>query len=511
MTRMNAAMREIPLELPGMEKLQPFVGAWAMHPQSSRKLLSAGRPSKVLGSLDEAIRKSGLESGMTVSFHHHFREGDCIVNLVMEAIARAGLRDMTLAASSLTSVHAPLKKLCERGVIRRIYTSGLRGALADAISRGMMDLPVVIQSHGGRARALLEGSLRPDVAFLGVPSCDGYGNARGWTGKSACGSLGYAMVDARVARTVVLLTDSLEGYPVAPASIGQVLVDWVVPVESVGDPKRISVGATRMTRDPRELLIARRVVEAMDAAGVIHNGFSFQTGSGGSSLAAVRFLRQRMLERKVKAAFALGGITSQTARMLEEELVGALFDVQSFDMEAARSLGTNANHFEMDASFYANPDTGGPAVDLLDSVILSALEIDTAFNVNVITGSDGVIRGASGGHSDTAAGSSLTIVVAPLVRARTASIVPTVDTLVTPGETVDLVVTDRGTAVNPRRADLRDALAQGGIPTVEIEELAALAERITGKPEPVEHTDRVIGVVEYRDGTVIDVIRQVKS
>ena len=218
-----------------------------------------------------------------------------------------------------------------------------------------------------------------------------------------------------------------------------------------------------------------------------------------------------MLERKVKAAFALGGITSQTARMLEEELVGALFDVQSFDMEAARSLGTNANHFEMDASFYANPDTGGPAVDLLDSVILSALEIDTAFNVNVITGSDGVIRGASGGHSDTAAGSALTIVVAPLVRARTASIVPTVDTLVTPGETVDLVVTDRGTAVNPRRADLRDALAQGGIPTVEIEELAALAERITGKPEPVEHTDRVIGVVEYRDGTVIDVIRQVKA
>jgi len=509
MSRINAVHREIPSELPGLERLQPFVGAWAMHPQSSRKLLSAGRPTKVLASLDEAIRKSGLESGMTVSFHHHFREGDCVVNLVMEAIARAGLRDMTLAASSLTSVHAPLKRLCERGVIRKIYTSGLRGALADAISRGLMDVPVVIHSHGGRARALLEGSIKPDVAFLGVPTCDSFGNARGSTGKSACGSLGYAMVDARVARTVVLLTDGLEDYPVAPASIGQVLVDWVVPVDSVGDPKRISIGATRMTRDPRELLIARRVVDAMDAAGVIHDGFSFQTGSGGSSLAAVRFLRQRMLERKVKAAFALGGITSQTARMLEEELVGALFDVQSFDMEAARSLGTNANHFEMDASFYANPDTCGPAVDLLDSVILSALEIDTGFNVNVITGSDGVIRGASGGHSDTAAGSALTIVVAPLVRARTASIVPAVDTIVTPGETVDLVVTDRGTAVNPRRQDLKDALAQGGVPTVEIEELAALAERITGKPEPVKHGDRVVGVVEYRDGTVIDVIHQV--
>jgi len=505
MTRMNSLQREIP------EEARPFEGAWSRYPGTSRKLLSAGRPSKLLDSIDEAIRRSGLESGMTVSFDHHFREGHFVVNLVMAAIAKAGLRDITLASTSLTTVHAPLKALCEEGVIRRIYTSGLRGALAEAVSRGLLDLPVVIQSHGGRARALLEGSLKPDVAFLGVPSCDCYGNARGWTGKSACGSLGYAMVDARVARTVVLLTDGLEDYPTAPASIGQDLVDWVVPVEAVGDPRRISVGATRMTRNPRELLIARRVVDAMEAAGVIQDGFSFQTGSGGASLAAVRFLRDRMLERGVKASFALGGITSQTVRMLEEGLVGALFDVQSFDMEAGRSLGVNANHFEMDASFYANPDCRGAAVNLLDAVILSALEIDTAFNVNVITGSDGVIRGASGGHSDTAAGSALTIVVAPLVRGRTASIVPSVDTIVTPGETVDLVVTDRGTAVNPRRNDLKDALLRGGLPVLEIEELAALAEGITGRPDPVAHTDKVVAVVEYRDGSVIDVIHQIKE
>lgn len=510
MTRVQDALRDIPFELPGMGRLEPFAGAWARHSGSSRKQLGAEKPSKLLDSIDEAIRRSGLESGMTVSFHHHFREGDCIVNLVMEAIARAGLRDLTLAASSLTSIHAPLKELCAKGVITRIYTSGLRGELAEAISRGLMDVPVVIHSHGGRARALHEGTIRPDVAFLGVPSCDRCGNARGWAGPSACGSLGYAMVDAQVARTVVLLTDCLEPYPVAPPSISQVLVDWVVPVPSVGDPKRISVGATRMTRDPRELLIARRAVDALDAAGVIRDGFSFQTGSGGSSLAVIRFIRQRMLERKIRASFVLGGITSQTARMLEEEMVGALFDVQSFDMEAARSLGVNANHFEVDASFYANPDTGGPAVNLLDTVILSALEIDTQFNVNVITGSDGVIRGASGGHSDTAAGASLAVVVAPLVRGRTASIVPSVDTILTPGETVDLVVTDRGTAVNPRRSDVKDALRQHRIPVLEIEELAELAERITGRPDPVEHLERIVGVVEYRDGSVIDVIRQVK-
>jgi citrate lyase subunit alpha/citrate CoA-transferase len=122
-----------------------------------------------------------------------------------------------------------------------------------------------------------------------------------------------------------------------------------------------------------------------------------------------------------------------------------------------------------------------------------------------------VIRGASGGHCDTAAGASLAIVVAPLVRARTASIVPRVDTIVTPGETVDLVVTDRGTAVNPRRSDVLEALRQARIPTVPIEELAAEAEKITGRPDPVEHTDRVVGIVEYRDGSVIDVIRQVNA
>jgi len=505
MMRKNLLRRDVP------EGMRPFEGAWSRDPGASRKLLSAGRPSKLLGSIEEAIRKSGLESGMTVSFHHHFREGDIVVNLVMEAVARLGLRDLTLASSSLTNVHAPLKDLCARGVIRRIYTSGLRGELAEAVSRGLMDVPVVIHSHGGRARALLEGSLKPDVAFLGVPSCDRAGNARGWTGKSACGSLGYAMVDARVARSVVLLTDGLEELPAVPASIGQDLVDWIVPVEAVGDPKRISAGATRMTRDPRELLIARRVVDAMEAAGVIREGFSFQTGSGGSSLAAVRFLRDRMIDLGVRASFALGGITSQTVKMHEEGLVGALFDVQSFDMEAGRSLGVNANHFEVDASFYANPGVRGSAVNLLDAVVLSALEVDTDFNVNVITGSDGVIRGASGGHCDTAAGSALTIVVAPLTRGRTASIVPSVDTLVTPGETVDLVVTDRGTAVNPRRPDLREALTKGGLAPVDIEELAALAERITGRPDPVAHTDRIVGIVEYRDGTVIDVIRQIRE
>ena len=125
----NAIDRDIPESLRSLGRMEPFAGAWARNSlaDGSRKLLSAGRPSKVLENLDEAIRRSGLESGMTVSFHHHFREGDFVVNMVMDAIARAGIRDLTLAPSSLTSVHAPLLAHVRTGVIRRIYTSGLRG------------------------------------------------------------------------------------------------------------------------------------------------------------------------------------------------------------------------------------------------------------------------------------------------------------------------------------------------------------------------------------------------
>ncbi|MGV8429233.1 citrate lyase subunit alpha, partial [Pseudomonas aeruginosa] len=72
----------------------------------------------------------------------------------------------------------------------------------------------------------------------------------------------------------------------------------------------------------------------------------------------------------------------------------------------------NPNHIEVSANQYANYSSKGASVERLDMVILSALEIDTKFNVNVLTGSDGVIRGASGGHCDTAASAQVAIIVA---------------------------------------------------------------------------------------------------
>ena len=156
--------------------------------------------SKLLNSIEDAIVKCGLKDGMTISFHHHFREGDYILNMVVDIIAKLGIRNLTLASSSLSSIHKSLIKHIKNGVISRISTSGLRGELAEEISNGLMKEPVIIRSHGGRARAIEAGDIKIDVAFLGAPSSDEYGNASGSRGVANCGSLGYAKMDAVICR-----------------------------------------------------------------------------------------------------------------------------------------------------------------------------------------------------------------------------------------------------------------------------------------------------------------------
>lgn len=503
--------REIPASVGGFSDLSPFEGAVENTPLIRRRKgdRSAPRLNKLVDTVEQAVLKSGLKDGMTISFHHHFRNGDRVVNMVMDVIANLGIKDLTVASSSLTGVHDELIRHIENKVITRIFTSGLRGDLAGAVSCGLMEEPVIFHSHGGRARAVETGQIKIDVAFLGVPSCDVYGNANGYTGDSACGALGYAIVDANHANTVVLLTDNLVEYPNTPFSIDQDLVDHIVTVDSVGDSSKIATGATRITTNPKDLLIAQNAADVIAYSPYFEDGFSLQTGSGGASLATTRYLTEHMEQRGITASWALGGITSQMVAMHEAGLIKRLLDVQSFDLDAIRSIAKNPLHTEIDASFYANPLNKGCAVNKLNVVVLSALEIDVDFNVNVLTGSDGTIMGASGGHSDTAIGSGLSIVVAPLIRGRIATVVDRVITVITPGESVDILVTDRGIAINPRRPDLIDHFRGSSLPIYTIQELKERAEHVAGKPEPLVFEDRIVGLVEYRDGTIIDVIRSV--
>lgn len=489
--------------------LKPFTSPNAITPELIGENKQLDR--KMKSSLEQAIRDLGLRDGMTISFHHAFRGGDKTINYVMGIIAEMGLKNLTLASSSLTSVHAPLVKYIRSGVITKIYTSGLRGELADVISHGLLAEPVHIHSHGGRVHLIQSGELHIDMAFIGVPCCDEFGNANGINGKSRCGSLGYAQIDAQYADKVVLLTESLVGYPNSPASISQDRVDAIVQVEAVGDPAQIGGDATRMTSNPRELLIAKYAANVIEQSGYFYDGFSLQTGSGGASLAVTRFLRDKMIAKNIHASFGLGGITATMVGLHEEGLIKHLLDVQCFDSVAADSLARNPNHLEISANEYANPSSKGTAVERLDVVILSALEIDTNFNVNVISGSDGVIRGASGGHCDAAAAANLTIIVAPLVRGRMPTVVNKATNVVTPGSSIDVLVTDHGIAINPKREDLLSRFKSFSIPVFTIDELQQRAEMITGKPDPIKYTDKTVAFVRYRDGSVIDVIKEVEE
>ena len=475
-----------------------------------RAEVAPGR-DKVVASLTEAIQKCGLQDGMTVSFHHHLRDGDYVVNMVMEAIASLGIRDITVCASSLGDAHDPIVKYIEDGTITGIFSSGVRGKIGEAISSGKLRKVAYIRSHGGRVRAIETGDIHIDVAFIGAPTCDCYGNARGKGGKSDCGVLSYSMVDARYADKVVVVTDCLVDFPNFPPSIQAVDVDYVVVVEQIGNPKKIANALLRFTQDPRELKIAQWAAEVMVHTPYFKDGFSFQTGGGGPSLAVTRFLRPYMEERGIKMSFAMGGITRPMVELLKEGFIRTIVDAQDFDIASVESVNTTPGHYEISTSQYANPMNKGAFVNRLDFVILGALEIDVDYNVNVITGSNGVIRGAPGGHVDTAAGSRCSIMVAPLVRSRISTVKDRVITVTTPGESVDVLVTDYGVSINPRRQDLLEALKDSGLPLCTIEELRDKAYALVGKPEEVQFEEQVVALVEYRDGTIIDVVRKIGS
>ncbi|MEG1811303.1 MAG: citrate lyase subunit alpha [Clostridia bacterium] len=466
--------------------------------------------NKLLDSIAAAISECGLKSGMTISFHHHLRNGDHVLNMVMEAIAASGLRDISINASSLFDVHAPLINHIKSGVVTSLECGYMSGRLAAAISEGVLSTPVVFRSHGGRPAALAAHESCIDVAFIAAPTADTMGNCSGKYGKSACGSLGYAFADAQYAKRVVVITDNLVAYPLADFSIDETHVDYVVAVDSIGDPAGIISGTTNITRDPIGLIMAAYAARIMDAADLIKDGMSFQTGAGGASLATAKYLKDIMVQRNIRGSFGLGGITGYLVDMLEENCFESLLDVQCFDLRAVESIRTNPRHREISAMQYASPTSKSAAVDHLDVVILGATQIDTDFNVNVHTDSNGYIIGGSGGHSDAAAGASLTMIIAPLTRARLSIVVDHVGCISTPGSSIDVLVTQHGIAVNPAKADLALRLKDAGLPVMDIFALKEAAQQLTGIPQPISLGERIVANVFYRDGTQIDSIRCVK-
>ena len=465
--------------------------------------------TKLVNDIKEAIKLSGLQDGMTISFHHHLRNGDMVAVMVLDAISELGIKDLNVNISSIFDTHSPFIDYIREGVVTGIETDYMGGIVGRAVSQGILKKPVTFRTHGGRPADIISGRSTIDVAFIAAPTSDPMGNCSGKYGKSACGSLGYAFADAMYAKKSVVITDNLVDYPLTDFSIAEDYIDYVVNVDKIGEPSGIVSGTTRITKDPVGLVIADYAARAIEASGLLKDGFSFQTGAGGASLAAAKYLQDIMLRKGIKGSYGLGGITSYMVDMMNSGCFKALLDVQCFDLGAVESIRTNPNHREVTASHYASPAAASSAVDSLDVVILGATEIDTEFNVNVHTDSNGYIMGGSGGHSDTAAGAKMSMIVAPLSRARLPIVVDKVLCKSTPGSTVDVLVTQRGIAVNPCRQDLAERFRASGLPVVDIMELRDAAEKLNGKARKPVLGDQVVANVLYRDRTLLDQIYNV--
>lgn len=514
---LNAVNRDIPdtLLADGKEVYQGknyMDGKYIKRDSPKSRAYVKPQDSKLCATIREACEKCGARDGMTISFHSELRNGDYVAGIVAKVLIEdMGLKDITVAATSLGEAQDLIADYIEQGKIIGIQTSGIRARIGEVISAGKLATPAIIRSHGGRPRALAAGELHIDIAFLAAACADEFGNAKGTGGKNDFGSLGFAIPDARYADHTVIITDTLVGFPNRPASISAIEVDCVCVVENIGDAAKIATREARLTENPRELMMAENVAKIIAATPYFKQGFSFQTGAGGPSLAVNRFIENHMRAKNITMDFALGGITNSICQLVDKGLVKHLLDTQDFDQGAIRHLAENPDkHHEISVDEYANPANKGAFVNNLDFVVLSALEVDTDFNVNVITGSDGVLRGAPGGHPDTAAGSKCCIIVTPLVRGRMPTICERVVTVTTPGDCVDVLVTDYGIAVNPLRQDLIECLDQAGIAHTTVETLKDKAYSLVGAPDELEWEDKIVAIVEARDGTILDVVRKIK-
>ena len=463
--------------------------------------------SKIIASIREALELCHVKDGMTLGFHHHLRDGDMILNMVTEQLALMGVRDITIVMSGLLQGCFPVVEHIKSGVVTGIKTPAIGSLIGKELAKGIMKQPAEMHTHGGLQGAITSGAAPIDIAFVAASAADNKGNMNGVQGKSAFGSMGFAFSLAAYAKKVVVVTDTLMPYPLNPISIDETFVDYVVAVDSIGNPDGIESGIIRVTRDPAGVQIAKYTSDVIVHSGLFRNGMSFQTGGGSISLAANRYLKEKMLQSKITGSFLMGGISAASVEMLEAGCFETILDAQTFSRKAVDSRHHNPRHQEISGSHYANPFLPSCAVESLDIVVLGATEIDCNFNVNVHTDSNGFVMGGSGGHGDTAWGSKLCIIVGPFLRTRLPLVVDELVCTSTPGEYVDVLVTQFGIAVNPRNAELHERLVAAGLPVTDIRKLRKFAVEISGVGEKPSFGDHVVASVKWRDGTTLDEIR----
>lgn len=512
--KMNFAGREVPTEIEG-KSFVPYAGVGGYIPQGRHSgppikscLSFNATGDKVVTDLSEALLRAGLRDGMVISTHHHLRNGDEVALQLFSAAKSLGVKDLVWFPSAVFPSHINLLPFLVDGTIHHIEGS-LNGPVGEYASHGRMKGLAVLRSHGGRYRSLQDGDITIDIAVLAAPSCDMFGNMTGATGPAATGVLGFAVADAKYAEHVIAVTDNLVPFPCAPWQIEGNYVDQVVVVDRIGDPTKIVSGTTVLTRSPERLFIAELAAKFVREAGVMKDGWSFQAGAGGISLAFTVFAGDSMKRDDIKARFIRGGSTKYLTTMLEEGQTDFILDGQTFDINAVESVSRNQNHIMTTPFTSYNYHGKGNIASILDCAVLGATEVDLGFNANVVSHSDGLMVHGIGGWQD-ALFSKCTILAIPTFRTRVPIIRDELTTFCGPGSLVDVVVTERGIAINPLRQDLIEATSSSGLPFISLQELKAQSEAICGgPPETPTRDSEIVGLVTWVDGTIIDTIRKV--
>ncbi len=511
----NAAGRMVPDIINGL-KQTPYMGIGKFKPKGSKAKSSikscADYPldgNKVVKDLKEALIKSGIKDGMTISTHHHLRNGDILTNYLFDIIKEMGIKGIRWFPSASFPCHEHLIPYLEDGTIHHIEGS-MNGPLGKFTSYGKMAGTGVLRSHGGRYQSVQDGEVHIDIAVIASPTADPFGNANGVNGPSASGLIGFALADSEYADNVIVVTDNLVPFPCIPWQIQGNNVDYVVQLDSLGDSSKIVSGTTEVTKSPDRLLIAEFVAQFIEDAGILKDGFSFQAGAGGTSLAFALFLKEKMKAKGIKARFIRGGSNKYLVEMLEEGLTDYILDGQTFDLEGVRSMRENPNHVNTSPFTSYNYHGKGNFASIIDAVVLGATEVDVNFNANVVTHSDGLLLHGIGGWQNCLF-SKCTILAIPAFRDRIPVIVDEVTTLCGPGELIDVIVTERGIAINPKRKDLIKAVKDSKLPFKTLKELKKEVDLICGEPltKPNLNKDNVVAIVKWVDGTVLDSVFQV--
>jgi citrate lyase subunit alpha/citrate CoA-transferase len=511
----NKVGRRVPTIVNGKEQ-EPFMGVGAYKPKgvkaappvrSCRDYPANG--DKRVKDIKTALKKCGIRDGMTISNHHHFRNGDKVALAALQAAAEIGVKDLLWFPSASFPCQEPVIDLMDAGVVHHIEGS-MNGPLGRYASHGNMRGLGVLRSHGGRWQAIQDGEVHVDIAVIAAPTADPFGNADGSHGPSACGSLFFALADSLYADHVIVVTDNLVPFPCVPWHIQGNNVDYVVEVDSIGDPSKIVSGTTQITKSPDRLLIAEYVARFLRDAGIMRDGFSFQAGAGGIALAFVEYLKNMMREAGVKARFVRGGSTQFLVDLLNEGLTDYILDGQTFDLAGVRSMAADPRHVATSPFTSYNYHGKGNFASMVDAVVLGATEVDVHFNANVVTHSDGLLLHGIGGWQNCLA-SGCTILALPSFRDRIPVIVDEVTTVCGPGDLIDVIVTERGIAINPKRKDLLKSVKGSDLPIRPIRDIKEEVEKLLGGPpeRPRIDTEKPVAVIKWVDGTVIDTVWQV--